>query len=89
MDYIITSRCCSIELPMDIERFEFLARKLRAKEPALSAARLVLVHSLSIAAVVQTKQISQPSLSRSVKSYRELDAEIQKYYGPPRKPKDS
>ena len=87
MHFNITSRCCSIAVPMDNERFEFLARKLRSKEPAISAARLVLVHSLSIAEAVQAKPISQPSLSRSVKSFRELDAEIQKYYGPPRKPK--
>ena len=74
---------------MDNERFEFLARKLRSKEPAVSAARLVLIHGLSIADAVQATGIMQPSLSRSVKSFRELDAEIQKYYGPPRKSKSS
>lgn len=87
MHFDITSRCCSIAVPMDNERFEFLARKLRSKEPAITAARLVLVHSLSIADAVQITGIFQPSVSRSVKSFRELDAEIQKYYGPPRKPK--
>ena len=69
---------------MDIERFEFLARRLRSKEPAISAARLVLVREQTIAEAVKITGISQPSLSRSVKSFRELDIEIQMYYGPPR-----
>lgn len=47
---------------MDIERFEFLARKLRSKEPAISAARMVLVHAVSAADAVRQTGISQPSL---------------------------
>lgn len=70
---------------MDKERFEFLARKLRSKEPAISAARLVLIHGLSITDAVEATGISQPSLSRSVKAFRELDAEIVKIYCNPKK----
>lgn len=51
---------------MNQERFEFLARKLRSREPAISAARLVLVHAVSAADAVRQTGISQPSLSRSV-----------------------
>lgn len=74
---------------MDKERFDFLARRLRSKEPAISAARLVLMHGLSIANAVQATGISQPSLSRSVKSFRDLDAEIEKIYCNSRKNLDT
>lgn len=74
---------------MEKERFEFLARKLRSKEPAITAARLVLMHGLSIADAVETTGIKQPSLSRSLKSFRELDAEIKEIYCNPKKPIDT
>lgn len=74
---------------MEKDRFEFLARKLRSKEPAITAARLVLMHGLSIADAVETTGIAQSSLSRSVKSFRELDAEIKKIYCNPKKPIDT
>lgn len=69
---------------MNQERFEFLAKKLRSREPAISAARLVLVHAVSAADAVRQTGIRQPSLSRSVKAFRDLDAEIQRHYGPPK-----
>lgn len=74
---------------MEKDRFEFLARKLRSKEPAITAARLVLVHGLSIADAVVSTGIAQPSLSRSVKSFKALDAEIKEIYCNPKKPIDS
>lgn len=74
---------------MEKDRFEFLARKLRSKEPAISAARLVLVHGLSIADAVEATGIAQPSLSRSVKSFKALDAEIKEIYCNPKKPIDT
>ena len=66
---------------MDKPRFEFLARRLRSKEPAISAARLVLVHGVPAADACKTTSINPASLSRSLKSFRELDAEIKKVYG--------
>lgn len=74
---------------MEKDRFEFLARKLRSKEPAISAARLVLVHGLSISDAVKATGIAQPSLSRSVKSFKSLDAEIKEIYCNPQKPIDA
>ncbi|MFZ7320989.1 hypothetical protein ACLS0R_07495 [Comamonas jiangduensis] len=71
---------------MDKDRFEFLARRLRSTEPAISAARLVLMHGISIAEAVKATGIKQPSLSRSLKSFRELDEEIKKIYCNPKKP---
>lgn len=65
---------------MDNDRFEFLARRLRSKEPAITAARLVLVQGLSVAGAVRATSISQPSLSRSLKAFRALDDEISRVY---------
>ena len=66
---------------MDKQRFEFLARRLRSKEPVVSAARLVLLHAVPAADACRTIDVSPASLSRSLKSFRELDAEIKKVYG--------
>lgn len=74
---------------MEKDQFEFLARKLRSKEPAITAARLVLVHGLSIADAVKNTGIKQPSLSRSVKAFKALDAEIKAIYCTPKKPIDT
>jgi len=65
---------------MNKHQFEFLARKLRSKEPAISAARLVLLHGVPPADAAKTTGISIQSLSRSLKSFRELQAEIVKLY---------
>lgn len=65
---------------MDKHQFEFLARRLRSKEPAITAARLVLLHSVPPAEAAKTTGISIQSLSRSLKSFREMHAEIQKLY---------
>ena len=67
---------------MDKHQFEFLAARLRSKEPAITAARLVLLQAVAPAEAARTTGMSIQSLSRSLKSYRELDAEIRRLYGP-------
>lgn len=66
---------------MNKHQFEFLARKLRSKEPAISAARLVLLHKVPPAEAAKSTGISIQSLSRSLKSFREMHTEILSLYG--------
>ena len=68
--------------PMTPDQFDFIAKKIRSKEPAITAARMVLVGGSSVSAAVEATGIKQPSLSRSLKSYREFHADAQKLYGP-------
>lgn len=68
-------------LRMDKSRFEFLGRRLRSTEPAISAARLVLVNGVPAADACKATGVKPASLSRSLKSFREFDAEIKKVYG--------
>ena len=65
---------------MEKSRFDLLARLLRSKEPVTTAARLTLVHGLKPADAARTANVSQASLSRSLKSYRDLEAAIQKEF---------
>jgi hypothetical protein len=60
--------------------FEFLARRLRSKEPVTTAVRMVLVQGVSAADACRATGILQPSLSRSIKLFREFDDEILKTY---------
>lgn len=68
--------------PMTPDQFDFIARKIRSKEPAIRAARMVLLNGASVSEAVEATSIKQPSLSRSLKSYREFHSEAQKLYGP-------
>jgi hypothetical protein len=70
---------------MNKNQFDFLARRLRSKEPAISAARLVLLHGVPPAEAAKSTGISIQSLSRSLKSFREMHSEIQSLYFEPAK----
>jgi hypothetical protein len=70
---------------MNKHQFDFLARKLRSKEPAISAARLVLLHGVPPAEAAKSTGISIQSLSRSLKSFREMHTEIVNLYCEPSK----
>lgn len=65
---------------MEKNKFEFLSRRLRSREPAISATRLVLVHGVPASEAAKSTGINAASLSRSLKALRGLDSEIKKIY---------
>lgn len=62
-------------------QFELVARLIQSKEPARSAARLVLVDGKTVSEAVAATGVLQPSVSRLVGRCRETHADIQKVYG--------
>ena len=65
---------------MDKAIFELLAARLRSQEPVRTAAKLVLIHGLTASEACKIAGVKPPSLSRSLKGFRDLDAEIRKAY---------
>ncbi len=61
---------------MDIERFDFLARGQRSKNSVVAAARLVLVHGISIQEVAQVTEVRETTLSRFVRLILDLDKDL-------------
>ena len=51
--------------------FEIVAKLLQSKEPARTAARLVLLEGNTISEAVTVTGLLQPSVSRTVRRYRE------------------
>ena len=63
------------------EQFDTIARMIRAREPARSAARLVLVDGLTQADAARLHKMEPNALSNSVRRYREFDRSIREAYG--------
>lgn len=57
-------------------QFEIVAKLLQTKEPARTAARLVLVEGKTVTAAAAEAGVLQPSASRAVKRCRETHAEL-------------
>lgn len=58
------------------KEFEVIAKLLQSKEPAKTAAKLVLVDGNAIAEAVVKTRVLQPSVSRAVRRCRETHAFI-------------
>lgn len=58
------------------KEFEVVAKLLQSKEPATTAARLVLVSGKTVAEAVAKTSVLQPSVSRVVRRCRETHAFI-------------
>lgn len=56
---------------LTLAQFEVIAKLLRSKEPAATAAKLVLVDGLAVKDVVLKTGMSQPSVSQAAKRYRD------------------
>ena len=65
---------------MNTDQFDALARLTRAREPARTAARLVLVDGISQAEATRMHGMSPAALGNAVRRYREFDALIRKAY---------
>ena len=63
------------------EQFDMIARMIRAREPARSAARLVLVDGLTQADAARAHKMELNALSNAVRRYREFDRSIREAYG--------
>ncbi len=61
---------------MTHDQFEVLAHLLRAREPAKTAARLVLVDGLPGAAAARQAGVTPQSVSNSLARYRAAEAAI-------------
>lgn len=57
-------------------QFELVAKLLQTKEPARTAARLVLVEGKTVTAAAALAGVLQPSVSRAAKRCRETHADI-------------
>lgn len=57
-------------------QFEVVAKLLQTKEPARTAARLVLLEGKTVTAAAAEAGVLQPSASRAVKRCREAHAEL-------------
>lgn len=67
------------------EQFDALARLTRAREPARTAARRVLVDGISQAEAAREQGMSTSALGNSVRRYREFDAQVRDAYKVKRK----
>ncbi len=65
---------------MTPEQFDALARLTRAREPARTASRRVLVDGISQAAAAREHGMSTSALGNAVRRYREFDALIREAY---------
>jgi len=65
---------------MTADQFEVLAQLTRAREPAKTAARMVLVEGLIPADVARELEMSPQSVSNTVGRYREFDASVRAAY---------
>ena len=65
---------------MTPEQFDALARLTRAREPARTAARRVLVDGICQADAAREQSMSASALGNSVRRYREFDALIRDAY---------
>lgn len=57
-------------------QFEVIAKLLRSREPARTAARLVLIDGFAIKDAVAATKMLQPAVSRAVARYRKAHALI-------------
>lgn len=62
-------------------QFELVAKLLQTKEPARTAARLVLVDGMAVTVAAAQAGVLQPSASRVVKRCRKVHADILAAYG--------
>lgn len=65
---------------MTLEQFDALARLTRAREPARTAARRVLVDGVSQAEAARENGMTTSALGNSVRRYREFDVLIREAY---------
>ena len=56
--------------------FEVIAKFLHSEEPTKTAARLVLREGQSVKAAVKATGLLQPSVSRTIKRYRDAHEQI-------------
>ena len=63
------------------EEFDALARLTRAREPACSASRRVLVDGLAQADAAREAGMTPNALGNAVRRYREFDTMVRKAYG--------
>ena len=63
------------------EQFDLIARMIRAREPARSAARLVLVGGLTQVDAARAHKMESNALGNAVRRYREFDRSIREAYG--------
>lgn len=61
-------------------QFELITRLLQSKEPAKSAARMVLIDGKTVNEAVQATGVLQPSVSRIVRRCRETYEEISQVF---------
>lgn len=62
------------------EQFDVLAQLTRAREPARSAARRVLVDGISQAEAAREFDMSPSALGNAVRRYRTWDADVRSVY---------
>ena len=65
---------------LSIQQFEVLAQLTRAREPAKTAARLVLLDGLAPADAARETDLSPQSVSNVVGRYRKFDAAVRVAY---------
>lgn len=63
-----------------VEQFEVLAQLTRAREPAKTAARLVLLDGVAPADAARETELSPQSVSNVVGRYRKFDAAVRVAY---------
>lgn len=68
-------------LTMNEAQFEVLAKLLRSRDPARTAARLVLLEDKSVTEAVAETGMSQPGVSQAVRRYREAFELIESAFG--------
>ena len=62
------------------EQFDALARLTRAREPARSAAKRVLVDGVTQAEAAREYEMTPAALGNAVRRYREFDALVRQAY---------
>ncbi len=67
-------------MKLTAKQFEVLALLTRAREPAKTAARMVLVEDVMPADVARELGMSPQSVSNTVGRYREFDASVRAAY---------
>ena len=65
---------------LKLEEFEIIAKLIGARDPAKTAARMVLVDASTGADAARAQGISPQSVSNAVKRYRDADAAIRLAY---------
>ena len=68
---------------MDLAQFEVIAELLRSREPAKTAARMVLIDGLSNQEAAARTKMSAQAISNALTRYRTAHSKIQKAFCTP------